>query len=164
MGPVEVLWDGMGYPPPKGHGTSGSIMGWTWGKPPPPLWTDKQTETITFPYLWDAGIFAFPLICSFILFLFLDPKLILLFNFYLKISTLQKLCTLGTYDNSEKKMIRQRGANWKDWLAQKANTKRIITIVYHSNHFKNSLFYKNMRWSLCSEDSFLIFHITFPWK
>ena len=22
--------------PQKGHGTSGSIMGWRWGKPPPP--------------------------------------------------------------------------------------------------------------------------------
>ena len=32
MGPVEVLWDGDGVPQ-KGHGTSGSIMGWRWGTP-----------------------------------------------------------------------------------------------------------------------------------
>ena len=28
MRPVEVLWDGNGVSPWKGHGTSGSIMGW----------------------------------------------------------------------------------------------------------------------------------------
>ena len=37
MGLVEVLWDGDGVPQ-EGHGTSESIMGWRWGKPPsPPL-------------------------------------------------------------------------------------------------------------------------------
>ena len=45
MGPVEVLWDRDGVPQ-KGHGTSGSIMGWRWGSPPPRVWTDKQTEII----------------------------------------------------------------------------------------------------------------------
>ena len=35
MGPVEVLWDGDGVPPR--------------------VWTDKQTETITFPHPLDAG-------------------------------------------------------------------------------------------------------------
>ena len=36
-------------PPQKGHGTSGSIMGWRWGLPPPP--GCEQTENITFPIL-----------------------------------------------------------------------------------------------------------------
>ena len=36
MGPVEVLWDGDGAPPPQ-------------------VWTDKQTETNTFPHPSDAG-------------------------------------------------------------------------------------------------------------
>ena len=42
------LWPVTGVPPWKGHGTSGSIMGWRWGNPlpapPPPtqLWTDRH--------------------------------------------------------------------------------------------------------------------------
>ena len=32
MGPVEILWD-RDRVPQKGHGTSGSIMGWRWGTP-----------------------------------------------------------------------------------------------------------------------------------
>ena len=46
MGPVEALWNGDGYPSQKGHGTSGSIMGW--GNP------CEQTdicENSTFPIL-----------------------------------------------------------------------------------------------------------------
>ena len=55
MGPVEVLWNGDGVPPWKGHGTSGSIMGWRWGNPIPQLWTNKQAETVIFPHPSDAG-------------------------------------------------------------------------------------------------------------
>ena len=53
MGPVEVLWDGDGVPPPKGHGTSASIMGWRWV--PPRVWTNKQTENITSRCISYAG-------------------------------------------------------------------------------------------------------------
>ena len=53
MGPVEVLWDGDGLPPQKGHGTSGSIMGWRWATPMGVNW---QTETITFPIFWMRAV------------------------------------------------------------------------------------------------------------
>ena len=64
MGPVEVLWDGDGSPSPErtcdqwkyygmvmgpplqnGHVTSGSIMGWRWGKSQPPA--NRQTPVKT---------------------------------------------------------------------------------------------------------------------
>ena len=46
MTPVEVLWNGDGVPPGKGHGTSGSIMGWRWGTP---LGVNRQTPVKTVP-------------------------------------------------------------------------------------------------------------------
>ena len=45
----------MGYPPGEGHVNGGSIMGWRWGKPPPPTPGFEQTENITFPHPSDAG-------------------------------------------------------------------------------------------------------------
>ena len=61
--PLERTWDQwkhygveMGYPQ-KGHGISGSIMEWRWSTPPSPrVWTDKQTETVTFPILWMRAV------------------------------------------------------------------------------------------------------------
>ena len=46
---------GMGYPCPHlGWGTPHSDLGW--GPPPPvKVWTDTQSENITFPHLSDAG-------------------------------------------------------------------------------------------------------------
>ena len=54
MGTVEVLWDGGGYPPWKGHGTSGSIMGWRWGTLPGCGQTDA-CENSTFPSYYVRG-------------------------------------------------------------------------------------------------------------
>ena len=56
----------LGYPPGKGPGTShwGTLPERTWDQLkyygmkigyPPRVWTDKQTETITFPHPSDAG-------------------------------------------------------------------------------------------------------------
>ena len=56
MGPVEVLWDGDGVPPER---TGPVEVLWDGDEvnppPPPPVWTDKQTETTTFPHPLDAG-------------------------------------------------------------------------------------------------------------
>ena len=76
---MEVLWDGdgapperrwdqwkhygieIGYPPPKGHGTSESIMGWRWGtpqRPPPPPPPPVVRKLKTFPsiILWMRAV------------------------------------------------------------------------------------------------------------
>ena len=53
MGSVEILCDEV--PPPwKGHGTSGSIMGWRWGTLPC-VWTDRHLWKEYLLHLSDAG-------------------------------------------------------------------------------------------------------------
>ena len=53
MGPVEVLWDGDGVPPRKVMGPVEVL--WDGDGVPPRVWTNKQTETITFDHPSDAG-------------------------------------------------------------------------------------------------------------
>ena len=48
-GPVKVLWNGDVVPPQKGHGTSGSTMGWKWG-------TSCKGHVTAFPLLTDRHL------------------------------------------------------------------------------------------------------------
>ena len=54
MGPVEVLWGGYRVPPRKDMGPVEVLWDGN-GAPPPSVWTDRETETITFPHPSDAG-------------------------------------------------------------------------------------------------------------
>ena len=53
MGPVEVLWDGDEYLSPERSWHQWKYYGMEMGSPW--VWTDKQTETITFPHPSDAA-------------------------------------------------------------------------------------------------------------